>query len=152
MAIQFGCCARYFVNTYEADVEFAKSSGFSFLQLMFSKEGLLQKDVLSQAKEIKNIGYSGIIHACLDMNDIDVYKQELIETAKYLGHKEIILHPICRSEVIKDNTIFKLSRIVSGLLFELQREGIALFLENNSKLDPIFTTTREIGIMFEENR
>lgn len=34
----------------------------------------------------------------------------------------------------------------------LQKEGIALYLENNSKLDPIFTTSREIEIMFKENK
>jgi Xylose isomerase-like TIM barrel. len=152
MVVQFGCCARYFLNTYKEDVEFAQNIGFSFLQLMYNKDGLLQKNVSLQAKEIKDTGFPAIIHACLDMNDIKVYIQELIDTAKYLGHKEIILHPICRSEVITNDTIYKLSEIVGDLLCMLQKEDIILYLENNSKLDPIFTTSREIEIMFEENK
>jgi sugar phosphate isomerase/epimerase len=152
MGVQYGCCARYFLNTYKEDVEFAKSNSFSFLQLMYNKDGLLQKDVSLQAQEIRSTEYPAIIHACLDMNDIKVYRQELIETAKYLGHKEIVLHPICRSEVITNDTIYKLSEIVGDLLCKLQKEGIALYLENNSKLDPIFTTSREIEIMFKENK
>lgn len=151
MTNQFGCCARYYKNAYNEDVQFAKSNGFSFLQLMYNNEGLLNKNVSIQANEIKSIGFPGIIHACLDINDIEKYSAELVETVKYLGHKEVILHPICRSEMIIDSTIFKLSRIVSDLLFKIKKEGISLFLENNSKLDPIFTTTREIDIMFREN-
>lgn len=148
---EFGCCARYYINTYEDDVQFAKSNGFGFLQLMYNNEGLLNKEVSIQADEIKRIGFPGIIHACLDINDIEKHSQELVETVKYLNHKDVILHPICRSEKIVESTIFKLSRIVSNLLFTMKKESISLFLENNSKLDPIFTTTREIEIMFKEN-
>lgn len=78
MGVQYGCCARYFLNTYKEDVEFAKSNSFSFLQLMYNKDGLLQKDVSLQAQEIRSTEYPAIIHACLDMNDIKVYRQELI--------------------------------------------------------------------------
>ena len=151
MTIQYGCCARFFQNTYEEDVKFASSNGFSFLQLMYSKEGLLQNEAQKQARQIKDIGFPGIIHACLDLNDIEEYAYELISTALYLEHKDLILHPICRSEIITDNTIFKLSKIVSDLLIEMKKEDITLFVENNSKLDPILTTTREIEIMFDEN-
>lgn len=151
MVNQFGCCARYYKNAYKDDVQFAKSNGFSFLQLMYTNEGLLNKEVSMQADEIKKIGFPGIIHACLDINDIEKHSEELVDVVKYLNHKNVILHPICRSEKIEDNTIYKLSKIVSDLLFKMNKEGISLFLENNSKLDPIFTTTREIDIMFREN-
>lgn len=151
MSIQYGCCARYLVNTYEEDVGFAKRNNFNFLQLMYNKDGLLQYDVSKKAREIKDVGYPGIIHACLDINEIGQHAQELLSTALFLGHKDVILHPICRSEAITDKTIFKLSRIVQGVYTEMRKEGIALFLENNSKLDPIFTTSEEIKIMFDEN-
>mgnify|MGYP000867895717 CR=1 FL=1 len=151
MINQFGCCARYYKNAYKDDVLFAEDNGFSFLQLMYNNKRLLNKEVFMQADEIKRIGFPGILHACLDINEIEGHSNELMETVKYLGHKEVILHPICRSEKIVDTTIFRLSKIVRNLLLTMKKEGISLFLENNSKLDPIFSTTSQIDIMFKEN-
>lgn len=69
MGVQFGCCARYFVNTYKEDVEFARNNGFTFLQLMYNKDGLLQKDVSLQAQEIRDTGYPAINEGIIETRD-----------------------------------------------------------------------------------
>jgi len=62
-----------------------------------------------------------------------------------------IIHPICRSDVIGEYTIYKLSDIIQRIMELLNKNGITLYLENNSKLDPIFSTAKEIEIVFSNN-
>lgn len=76
---------------------------------------------------------------------------KLIEIIKHLGHNELIIHPICESEEITPKTIYKLSDKVKFALERLDKENITLYLENNSRLDPIFNETNEIEIMFQQN-
>ena len=64
---------------------------------------------------------------------------------------EVAIHPICESEAITSDTIHKLSRQVSYALEKLSDKGITLYLENNSRLDPIFNTPEDIGIIFRDN-
>lgn len=151
MKHKIGCLARFSYYPYEHDVEFARKYGFDFLQIHYDNKGLLQKEALAQAKVIKNIGFPGIIHALLDINEIEEHTLKLCEVLNYLEHNELIIHPICRSEEITGNSIYKLSKKVSFALSELRKENITLYLENNSKLDPIFTSSKEIMIMFKEN-
>jgi sugar phosphate isomerase/epimerase len=87
----------------------------------------------------------------LDINEIEQHVPKLITILNKLNHKDLIIHPICHSENIDKTTIYKLSDIISKALMLLRPHGIKLYLENNSKLDPVFSTSKEIEIMFTDN-
>lgn len=147
--IKFGCLARYF-NAYENEVGFARCNDFEFMQLWYDNKGLLLKDISAQVKVIKEYNYPAIIHAVLDINEFDIHVPILLDVVKDLEHKELIIHPICHTEAIEDKTIIKLVEKVKYAVDIFSGEGITLFLENNSKLDPIFTNANEVEIMFKE--
>jgi sugar phosphate isomerase/epimerase len=148
--LEIGCLARYF-NSYEHEVKFARENGFRFLQIWYDKGGLQHKDVEEQTNTIKQSNYPAIIHAVLDINGIEEHVPKLLRVLKALGHKELIIHPVCKSEPITEGTIYKLADLVRTALNIFSNEGITLYLENNSKLDPLFSTAREIEIMFDRN-
>lgn len=149
--IHIGCCARFF-NKYEDEVKFAKDNNINFMQLWYDKDGIgLHKDKEPKVDVIKSKLFPTIIHAVLDINEFDEHIPILIEHAKSLGHKELIIHPVCKSEKITDQTIYKLCDKVATALDYMRQNGITLYLENNSLLDPIFTTKKELEIMFDRN-
>lgn len=148
--IEFGCLARFF-NKYSDEVKFAQDNGFNFMQLWYDKDGLSLKMDNEPLEEIKKHNFPTIIHAVLDINEIQPHITKLIKILNYLGHKELIIHPICNSEGITNKTIYKLSEEVRKANFLLSKEGIKLHLENNSRLDPIFCEASEIEILFNEN-
>lgn len=119
--MQIGCLARYF-NPYKEEVKFAEDNNFPT-----------------------------IIHAVLDINEFREHVPQLVRILKYLGHDDLIIHPICESETIDRNTIYKLSDEMTFALEKLEKENITLYLENNSRLDRVFNTTNEIEIIFKQN-
>lgn len=149
--IQFGRSIRWF-NEYEAEIQFSKENGFDFHQIWYSKGSIILDKVPEPKEEtIKNCGFPAIFHALFDINDFEKYLPKLIDILKYLSHKEVIIHPICRSEEINSQTISKLCEKVSYASKELRGNGIKLILENNSKLDPIHYKVDEIHLMFARN-
>jgi len=145
--IRFGCLARYF-NDYRDEVQFAKDNGFSFMQIWYDNKGLNQKAIAELLPVILDEGFPAIIHALLDINEIPdhiiILKEHLIK----LGHNQLVIHPVCKSEPITVKTIYKLADIMQKVVTELKPCGITAFIENNSKLDPIFTSSEELKIMF----
>lgn len=149
--VKIGCPAR-FNNPYEEEVEFAEKNNFELMQVWYDKDGIRNHELEeSRLDKIIDYGFPTIIHALLDINEIEEHTTKLINILNQLKHKELIIHPICRSEAINENTIYKLSDIVKRSLELLKPHGITLYLENNSKLDPIFSTSKEIEIMFTHN-
>lgn len=149
--IQIGCLARYF-NEYKHEVEFSKSNGFDLMQIWYDRNGIaLQKDSLPKEKAIKQEGFPTIIHAVLDINEFREHAPKILDILLYLGHKEVIIHPICESEPITGDTIYKLADEVGFALRLFSEKGITLYLENNSKLAPVFNSPEEINIMFDKN-
>ncbi|MGH4123859.1 MAG: sugar phosphate isomerase/epimerase family protein [Clostridium sp.] len=148
--MQIGCLARYF-NFYKEEVEFAQNNNFEFMQIWYDSNGIALKKDLNPIEIIKEYDFPTIIHAVLDINEFEEHVPKLIEILKYLGHHELIIHPICKSEEITTQTIYKLSDKVSFALGELSKENITLYLENNSRLDPIFNQPYELEIMFGQN-
>ncbi|SHI84396.1 sugar phosphate isomerase/epimerase [Thermoclostridium caenicola] len=145
--IRFGCLARYF-NDYKHEVQFAKDNGFSFMQIWYDNRGLNQKPIEELLPVIVDEGFPAIIHALLDINEIPNHIMILKELLNKLGHDQLIIHPICRSEPITDKSIYKLADIMQKVVRELKPCGITVFVENNSRLDPIFTSPEELRIMF----
>lgn len=148
--IEFGCLARYF-NKYTQEVQFAKNNGFEFMQLWYDRNGIALKEDAKPLEAIKENKFPTIIHAVLDINEIEEHIPELMKILKYLGHKDLIIHPICKSEKITNQTIYKLSDKVKKAFNLLSNENIKLYIENNSRLDPIFNTVEEIEILFRGN-
>lgn len=149
--VMMGCLAR-FNNPYEEEVEFAKENNFKLMQVWYDKDGIRNhKSENNRLDKIISYGFSTIIHAVLDINEIEEHIDKLIKILGELKHRELIIHPVCHSEVIDENTIYKLANIISKALVMLKPHGITLYLENNSKLDPIFSTSKEIEIMFNQN-
>jgi sugar phosphate isomerase/epimerase len=149
--VKIGCLAR-FNNRYEEEVEFAEKNNFELMQVWYDKDGIRNHESgENRLEKIINYGFPTIIHALLDINDIEEHTKKLIKILNQLNHKELIIHPICRSEAINENTIYKLSDIIKRSLELLKPHGITLYIENNSKLDPIFSTSKEIQIMFTNN-
>ena len=148
--MQIGCLARYF-NPYREEVEFAQNNNFKFMQIWYDRNGIALKKDLNPIEIIKKYDFPTIIHAVLDINEFEEHVPKLLEIMKYLGHQELIIHPICESEEITSQTIYKLSDKVRLALEELAKESITLYLENNSRLDPIFNQPNELEIMFKQN-
>ena len=148
--MQIGCLARYF-NPYREEVEFAQNNNFKFMQIWYDRNGIALKKDLNPIEIIKKYDFPTIIHAVLDINEFEEHVPKLLEIMKYLGHQELIIHPICESEEITSQTIYKLSDKVRFALEELAKENITLYLENNSRLDPIFNQPNELEIMFKQN-
>ncbi len=149
--VKIGCTAR-FNNLYEEEVDFAEKNNFKLMQVWYDKDGIRNHESEeNRLEKIIHYGFTTIIHALLDINEIEQHTLNLVKILNRLNHKELIIHPICRSEAISENTIYKLSNIIQRALELLNNNGITLYLENNSKLDPIFSTSKEIEIVFTNN-
>jgi len=145
--MEFGCLARY-MNDYRAEVQFARDYGFNFVQIWYDDKGLNLKQIEEMIPVIQDEGFPAIIHALLDVNEIPNHITVLTELLTKLGHKQLIIHPICYSEPITDNTIYKLAHSMGEVVEQLKSYDITVFIENNSKLNPIFTSAEELKIMF----
>ncbi len=149
--IRYGRSIRWF-NNYEDEVEFSKENGFDFMQIWYAN-GELVLDKVPEPKEdvILHCKFPVIIHALLDINEFDVHVPRIIKILRKLTHDEVIIHPICESEKITESTIMKLSQKVSEAQCLFEAEGIKLYVENNSRLDPINYNVGELNTLYSEN-
>ena len=148
--IKYGCLARFF-NEYVREIEFAKNNNFDFMQLWYDNKGLyVNKERDENVANLKDYKFPSIIHAVLDINDFRIHIPKLKNILESLNHKELIIHPVCESEEI---TKFSNKRLSDEIKFALDYLGseIKVYLENNSKFDPIFQTSDEIAYVFSEN-
>jgi len=142
----------YYKNAYENNVKFAKENNFNFLQIWYDQNGIsIGSKELKKESVIKKYNFPTIIHAVLDITDIDAHISKLIKISKFLNHKEIIIHPICRNDEITKQKINKLSDKIKYIIPVFLKNNVKLYLENNSKLNPIFSATEEIEIIYKEN-
>ncbi|ELC8442496.1 sugar phosphate isomerase/epimerase [Clostridium perfringens] len=150
--VQLGCLARFF-NRYESEVKFAEENKFSFMQLWYDNRGLcLHENDKEFIDTINRYNFPTIIHAVLNINEFGEHIPKLLDILNKLNHKELIIHPICENEEINKETLYKLDKSIKYALNILTPNGITLFLENNSKLDPIFTDANEIEKIFSQNK
>lgn len=150
--VQLGCLARFF-NRYEDEVKFAKENKFDFMRLWYDNSGLcLHEDDKEFIDTLNRHNFPTIIHAVLNINEFSEHIPQLLAILNKLNHKELIIHPICENEEINEETLDKLDKSIKYALNILTPNGITLFLENNSKLDPIFTDASEIEKIFSRNK
>lgn len=149
--LEMGCLARFF-NRYENEVLFAKENEFNFMQLWYDSRGLyLHEDDKDFIETINKYNFPTIIHAVLNIDEFQEHIPKILDILKKLNHEELIIHPICNNEPITDSTIDKLDESIKFALNILTPNDITVYLENNSKLDPIFTDTHEIEKIFAQN-
>lgn len=87
----------------------------------------------------------------MDINEFDEHVPRILAILKKLSHNQLIIYPVCKSEEITKETIVKLSKKVLEAKRLCKEEGIKLFVENNSKLEPINYSIDDIRIMYNDN-
>jgi len=139
-------------NNYFEEVRFSRENGFDFMQIWFQK-GSLSVDTLKEPKEraIRDAGFPVILYTVFDLDDFGAYGDRLIELARYFGYKELIVHPVCKAQPITERSGYLLSGHVAALLEKTKPEGIALYIENNSRLDGFHHSKEELAIVFDRN-
>ncbi len=148
--IKIGCLAN-FNFSYKSEIDFATVNGFDLVQIWYDKNGIsLGKDE-NPIGSIKANNFPAIIHAVLDINEFKKHVPILAKLLGEFGHKELIIHPVNKSEKLTSETIKKLSNKISFAYELLSKLNIDLYIENNSKLDPIFNTVDDITYIFEQN-
>jgi sugar phosphate isomerase/epimerase len=148
--IQFGCLAHY-DHKYHDDVMFAKGNGFSFLQLWYDSNGLSLPSETNPIKSLLEINFPTIIHSVLDINEYKNHIPKLLTILHELHHNEVIIHPVCKSETIDKSIIYKLSDNINYANNIFKDNKIILYVENNSKLDPILNSIDDAQFLFSNN-
>lgn len=123
------------------------------MQLWYDKRGLcLHEDDVDFVNTINGYKFPTIIHAVLNIDEFDEHIPKLLVILKELKHKELVIRPICENQPINEDTLSMLDEKVKFALDVFNSEGIILYLENNSKLDPIFADPNEIERIFTNNK
>jgi len=148
--IKYGCLA-HFDHYYLDDIEFAKQNGFSFLQVWYDNKGIILRKEINPIESLKSNNFPFIIHAVLDICEFEEQISKLNQILGYLNQKELIIHPVCKNEKIDTNTNTKLSKLIKKTINEFKYDGINVYLENNSKLDPIFSSFEDIQEVIIDN-
>ncbi|QVK17528.1 sugar phosphate isomerase/epimerase [Mycoplasmatota bacterium] len=149
--ISYGRSIRWF-NHYKDEVKFSKLNGFDFMQVWYFKGDIIVDRIEVDKKEfIKKCRFPIIFHAVFDISDFDEHVPKLFEILTYFNHHEVIIHPICEIEIITSETIYKLAGNVKKANEIFSKEGITLYIENNSRLDPINYHAEEVEILFSIN-
>lgn len=137
---------------YKEEVEFSRKNDFDLIQVWYDRNGFeVNCDEDFKIEFIKSCNYPIIIHAMLDINELEEHAHKLLKAAKLLNNKDLIIHPICESEMIDSNTVMKLSNEIGKLVKAFKKNGITLHLENNSKRMPIFSNIKDIKTILEKN-
>jgi hypothetical protein len=106
--IEIGCVA-HFHYSYEDEVLFAKEFDFKILQIWYDRDGISITCQGDPITKIKEMNYPAIIHAVLDINEMEEHIPKLVNILTELDHRELIIHPVCKSETASSETIKKLS-------------------------------------------
>lgn len=148
--IKYGRSIRWY-NNYEDEVRFSRENGFDFMQVWYAK-GQIVLDKVNEPREetILANNFPVIIHALLDINEFDIHIPRIMRILNRLSHKEIIIHPICHSEKITEKTIVKLYNKLLEIQHLCEENGIKLFVENNSSIDPINYSIDDIKMMYKD--
>jgi len=141
----------HFHYPYKEEVNFAQENDFKIVQIWYDRNGISATCDGDPIQEIKNINFPSIIHAVLDINEMEEHIPKLLKILTDLGHKELIIHPVCKTETVDSDTIKKLSKKVKIADETFSSIGVKVFIENNSKLDSMFISASEIGYLFKQN-
>ncbi len=146
-----GRSVRWYNDFYE-EVAFSKENGFDFIQIWF-KDGNILINSLPDPKEeyIKACRFPVIIHAVFDPLDFDLYGDDLLQLLKFLNHKEVIIHPVCKRDPVSQDIEMLLADKIKLFSHKAKRQGIVYYLENNSIMDGFHCKKEELQIVFNND-
>lgn len=149
--VQLGRALRY-TAPYEDEVTLAREEGFSFFQLWYY-QGALSIATMEEprAEKVREAGFPVILHAVFDMHEYRLRGEALMELVDFFGHREVIVHPVCKRQPITPETVHQLAEELQPLRRMCQRRGVRLHLENNSVIDGFFNTVEELRVVFDTN-
>ena len=132
-------------NTIEEEIRFSNFNGFSFHQIWY-KDGEIAINIEGPKEKILiSYNFPFIIHALIDISELNYHSNVLLRKIEYFNHNEVIIHPVCKKTIIPTNDIMKtfLEDIfnISELYY---KHGIKVYLENNSKLESIHNNEEDI--------
>ena len=132
------------------EVNFALINNFDFVQIWYDNNGISihEYDYPLEENEI-NIPF--IFHAVLKPNDFDEHIPLLCSMIKKYMHEKLIIHPVLDTEDSLLNSVEILDKNVKMALEALTPLNCTLFLENNSRIEPIFQTKSDIEHIFTRN-
>lgn len=147
--IQFGRSARWY-NNYDSEVEFCKTHGFDFMQVWYIN-GKLKHDTLPDPveKAIFEANFQIIIHALFTIGDYDKYSEDLLRILKFLNHKEVIIHPSMYPLPAEKDSMYKLAESNKIITDRFYDNGITIYIENNSALDPFNYSPEDLKLVFD---
>lgn len=148
--IEFGCLAN-FNRPYQTEIDIASKNGFDLVQIWYDRDGISLGGNRDPLELIKTYPFPAIIHAVLDINEFEEHIPKLFTILEELGHRELIIHPVCKSEPYSDQIILKLSRAISLTYSILKALDVTLYVENNSQLDSLLHDANEVSYLFEHN-
>lgn len=135
--ISYGRSIRWY-RDYREEAAYTLASDYDFMQIWFQQGKLLLDKIEGEpVAEIIKAGCPVIIHALMDFDDYEVYMEDLMRYLIRLNHNELIIHPICTTEPINQQTMDKLCEKLNGVAKQLKRIDVKLYVENNSVIDPI---------------
>jgi sugar phosphate isomerase/epimerase len=116
---------------FKDEINFSRENGFDIVQLWY-KQGVIsmayEEDPISA---IQREDFPVILHAAFDINDFNSYRDDIISVLKKLNHKELILHPMIKTEEVNDITHQRLVDEVLKLCQRLYDLDIVVYVENN---------------------
>jgi sugar phosphate isomerase/epimerase len=134
------------------EVNFAKENGFSFLQIWYDNNGIsINREDLPAEISLKTINVPFIFHAVLKPIEFKTNMPIISKLLTRFKHDKLIIHPVCDPNNIPLNRIELLNENIKIALKSLAPLHIKLFLENNSKIEPLFQTPSEIEFIFKKN-
>lgn len=100
---------------------------------------------------IKEVEFPVIIHAVFDLVDFEVYGDKLLQLVEYLGHNEVIVHPVSEKAPVNANTQNLLLEQVKRFSQKAKTKGIVWYLENNSAIDKFHYKKEELSAIYRED-
>ena len=93
---------------FKDEIEFSYENNFDIIQVWYKCGKIDSMYDIDPIKSLKDAKVKSIIHAAMDVDDFELYEDDLIEKVIELEHKELILHPMIKSREVDCNSVKEL--------------------------------------------
>jgi len=132
-------------NSIEEEIRFSNINGFSFHQIWY-KDGEIAINNIDGLKDKVLVRYNFpfIIHALIDISELNYHSNVLLGKIEYFNHNEVIIHPICKNKIPTNDIKKTFLEDIFNISELYYKHGIEVYLENNSKLESIHNNEEDI--------